>query len=306
MSANRFYEAARALVAEGGRTTAIVGALAPGDERRIVWDDWTIHDVLGHVEASHLALLRGARGDVSPAPPGGSLADVNEQRRQDRKVWSFDHLIASLDTTRAVAIAHLRSLSDADWGRVIRTSSGREWTLGPLTWQMSNHERSHREEIERSFGRLAPGGRVRWLSVSAGGVPKRHVYSAIAGELGLSGDAHNSPNHGGPTAALCLFSAEVIEALRQEGHPIAPGTAGENLSIGGLDWPTVVPGDRYRVGGAVIEITRYTVPCQKIAGSFKDGVFDRINQELHPGQARVYARVVEPGLIATGDAVVRL
>mgnify|MGYP001310271906 CR=1 FL=1 len=36
----------------------------------------------------------------------------------------------------------------------------------------------------------------------------------------------------GPSRRLvCLFSIEIIEALQKEGHPIFPGSTGENLSI---------------------------------------------------------------------------
>jgi len=33
-----------------------------------------------------------------------------------------------------------------------------------------------------------------------------------------------------------------IEALQNEGHPIAFGSTGENLTVSGIDWQRVVPG----------------------------------------------------------------
>ena len=142
------------------------------------------------------------------------------------------------------------------------------------------------------------------LNRSNGGVPKLPVDEAWAGTGGLEGDRQrNRKFHGGPQRALCLYSAERIEALRAEGHPIAPGTTGENVTVSGLDWERMAPGARLRVGGALVEVTSFTSPCQNIAGSFLGGEFKRISQKLHPGWSRVYARVVEEGLLRVGDPV---
>ncbi|HNO66347.1 MAG TPA: MOSC domain-containing protein, partial [Tepidiformaceae bacterium] len=113
---------------------------------------------------------------------------------------------------------------------------------------------------------------VHQISVSQGGVPKLPVLEAAVGELGLAGDAVANPDiHGGPERAVCLYSLELIEALAAEGHPIAPGTAGENVTIRGLDWSLIQPGARVRVGEQVLlEVTRFTTPCATIRPSFKD------------------------------------
>ena len=143
------------------------------------------------------------------------------------------------------------------------------------------------------------------VSVSKGGVPKLPVLEAEVTTNGVTGDGHNDrANHGGPERALCLFSLERIEAMAGEGHPIAPGTTGDNVTIRGLDWDAVVPGTRLRLGGDVlVEVTRYTTPCKTNAGSFMQGDFNRMHHNLHPGWSRVYAKVVQPGLIRPGDAV---
>jgi MOSC domain-containing protein YiiM len=150
-----------------------------------------------------------------------------------------------------------------------------------------------------------PGASVLQVNVSGGGVPKLPVREAEAGELGLAGDGHDDAlNHGGPERALCLFAIERIEALAAEGHPLFAGAAGENVTTRGLDWDTVVPGTRLRLGaGAVVEITRYTTPCRTIAHWFADGDFTRIHQDVRPGWSRVYARVLRGGVIRPGDAI---
>lgn len=148
-------------------------------------------------------------------------------------------------------------------------------------------------------------GRIFQLNTSPGGVPKLAVRDAQVTELGLSGDDHNFPDiHGGPERAVCLFSLERILELQAEGHPIFPGAVGENVTISGLDWDDVRPGQQLALGDEVVlEITSYTSPCNSIPDSFLAGKYQRISQKIYPGYSRVYARVLRPGKIAIGQAV---
>ena len=149
--------------------------------------------------------------------------------------------------------------------------------------------------------------RVLQINVNPhGGVPKQRVASTQVTTEGVAGDKQRDRRyHGGPTRAVSLFSYERIEALRAEGHPIAPGSTGENLTLGGLDWAGLDVGDRLRIGDRLhIEITGYASPCNNIAASFADGKSTRISQKLHPGWSRLYARVLTEGEVREGDAVV--
>ncbi len=148
-------------------------------------------------------------------------------------------------------------------------------------------------------------GRIVQISISPGGVPKNAVPSAEVTREGLEGDAHRDlEHHGGPDRAVCLFSLERIHALQAEGHPLVPGTLGENLTIEGLEWDDVVPGSRLELSGQVLlEVTRYTSPCVNIRPAFSHHNSSRVSEQRHPGWSRVYARVLVPGHIATGDPV---
>lgn len=152
---------------------------------------------------------------------------------------------------------------------------------------------------------MGPSGIISQLSISPGGVPKLAVAEARVSTLGLEGDGHAHPDiHGGPDRAVCLYSLDLIESLMTEGHPIAPGSTGENVTVQGVDWSLIVPGARLRLGDAVeLEITRFTTPCTNIRASFADGDSNRIHHNLHPGWSRAYARVLAPGLLRTGDSV---
>ena len=157
-------------------------------------------------------------------------------------------------------------------------------------------------QTERAVDSL---GRVFQINVSSGGVPKRAVLRGVITGLGLEGDRQaNLDVHGGVERAVCLYSLERILALQEEGHPIFPGAAGENLTLSNLDWDLVVPGTRLSLGKEVLlEVTRYTSPCKTIAPSFLSQDSSRISQKLHPGWSRVYARVLTPGLINVVDEV---
>lgn len=142
------------------------------------------------------------------------------------------------------------------------------------------------------------------LNSSAGGVPKLPLAEATISATGIDGDTQAKPGiHGGPYRALCLLGIESIDALAAEGHPIAPGTTGENVTTAGLDWSLVVPNTRLRLGaGVVIEITGFADPCATIRGSFSDGNINRLNHRLEC-PSRVYARVLSPGVVRPGDPI---
>ncbi len=148
-------------------------------------------------------------------------------------------------------------------------------------------------------------GRVFQINVSGGGVPKSPVRSVEISAFGLQGDRQRDlEHHGGIERAVCLFSLERILALQAEGHPIYPGSVGENVTLSGLDWARLVPGARLRLGEWVeIEITGYAAPCRNIQNSFAGQAFGRISAKTSPGWARLYARVLRPGRLTIGDSV---
>jgi MOSC domain-containing protein YiiM len=104
--------------------------------------------------------------------------------------------------------------------------------------------------------------------------------------------------------ALCLWSAEVIDALRAEGHPIEPGLAGENITLAGIDWASVQPGTQMLIGDVLAEISAWSTPCVKNAPWFVDRDFHRMDHDRHPGWSRAYAWVREPGTVRQGDKVI--
>jgi MOSC domain-containing protein YiiM len=135
-------------------------------------------------------------------------------------------------------------------------------------------------------------------------VPKLALDSVDVSFSGVVGDVQGSrQHHGRPWQALCLYADEVIDAFRSDGHPITRGSAGENITVRGLNWADVRPGVRLRVGTVLADVQAYAIPCRHNAQWFSDGDFNRMSSQRGP-VSRVYATVREPGRITTGDEVV--
>ena len=148
-------------------------------------------------------------------------------------------------------------------------------------------------------------GRVLQVNVSPGGVPKAPVERAWVGSLGLEGDKHRENTvHGGPHQAVCLYGIEAIERLQSEGHPVEPGSVGENLTTTGIEWSLLPVGTRARIGATLeLELASSTTPCKTQIQNFRDGHFSRISIDLHPSDSRMYARVLTEGEVKPNDTI---
>ena len=151
---------------------------------------------------------------------------------------------------------------------------------------------------------------VHSINISTqGGVPKLPIDKAEIKFEGVEGDFNkfrtDKKNSTG-TRAVTLFSLEQIEKLKSEGHAIDVGTTGENITIEGVDWPTLEVGTRMMIGEAMVELSEPTAPCSKIGKSFIDGAFYRIDHELELGWSRWSASVIEEGQVEVGSQVILL
>jgi MOSC domain-containing protein YiiM len=146
--------------------------------------------------------------------------------------------------------------------------------------------------------------KIHSLNISNGGVPKRPVERCAVRRRGLAGDRQRDRRyHGGPERAVSLYSLELLQALIAEGHAVAPGALGENLTLAGADWNRMTPGAVVEAGEVVLELTSYAAPCSNLKPYFRGGHFARVSERQHPGWSRLYARVLREGTLEVGDAI---
>ncbi|MDP6869667.1 MAG: MOSC domain-containing protein [Candidatus Poseidoniaceae archaeon] len=139
-------------------------------------------------------------------------------------------------------------------------------------------------------------GRVLGLFISNGGVPKSPVDSVEITVNGLVGDSHNNTkHHGGLFKAVCVLTKELLDKLQHEGHPIKPGSTGENVLLEGISLDV---GVKFKIGEVELKVLSATSPCWKIASSFTDGDYDRMSDKHYPGDTRWYCKVLKEGRVS--------
>ncbi|HKH03801.1 MAG TPA: MOSC domain-containing protein [Acidimicrobiales bacterium] len=242
------------------------------------------------------------RTDAGPATDGlvWDDQDLAGTARTVHPWWSLltqgvDPLPRGLPELHEAALAH-RAVIRSDASFAARAAAG--------TALVAAMSAAARAVHEAGWGPAARAGTVTGVfAAAAGGVPKPAVPEAEVGWRGLVGDAQaDRRHHGRVWQALCLWSAEVVAGIAAEGHPIFPGAAGENVSITGLDWGSLRPGTRLRLGTALAEVSVPALPCGVNGKWFLGGNHNRMHHERFPGESRLYALVVVPGRVAVGDA----
>ena len=127
--------------------------------------------------------------------------------------------------------------------------------------------------------------------------------------LGLAGDAVADPKyHGGPEMAVHHYPHDHYPIWRDYlgGHDLLSryGAFGENIVATGLTENQVHIGDRFRIGGALLEISQPRQPCWKIEHWFaRKGMIKHI---LRTHACGWYYRVIEEGEAEAGDAIERV
>ncbi len=216
------------------------------------------------------------------------------------RVTSISTVAALEPAAREALVADLRHLLATD-----PATAGRGEVDLPYTTRL---DVMRRRTIE-------PGdaGMVVAVNRNDGGVPKLPVDAARIRTLALEGDRHSEPEpiHGGPDQAICLYAQEAVERVRADGHHAFPGAYGENLTLLGIDWSRLRPGDRLLFGdpgdghptGALLELTHHATPCQTLAHWFTERRIARISGKVRPEDARWYARVLREGDVRPGMPV---
>ena len=144
---------------------------------------------------------------------------------------------------------------------------------------------------------------VRGKSVRSG-IRKSPRTGAVAlGKKGLDGDVIVSASEQErPRQAVCLFSS------RHYGHwsqflarELVYGAFGENFTVDGALERGMRPGDVYRIGTSLIEITAPRMPCRKLSAALGRSMSRQLLEAVHLG---TYARVLQPGVVQADDELV--
>lgn len=137
---------------------------------------------------------------------------------------------------------------------------------------------------------------------------KRPVGGRVfAGRLNLAGDAQaDLAGHGGEQRAVMVYQLDSYrywsDFLKRSDFEY--GQFGENLTVEGMADSDVCIGDRYRIGGAIFEVTAPRVTCWRL------GI--RMGNERMPAlvvshrRPGFYMRVLQQGEIGAGDAIEKI
>jgi MOSC domain-containing protein YiiM len=133
------------------------------------------------------------------------------------------------------------------------------------------------------------------------GLPKKPIDTASIGWKGIDGDVQSSRvHHGRPWQALCVWSIDALDALRAQGHPIAPGFAGDNITVSGIPADAFRPGAHFRIGTVRGFFSAYTIPCSQNNAWFQNNNIMAMSHTKGP-HSRIYAMVTRTGDIRVGD-----
>lgn len=141
-----------------------------------------------------------------------------------------------------------------------------------------------------------PGGQT--------GIDKRPAAGRIrVSATGVGGDyIGNRRVHGDADKAVYAYAREDAAwwsvALDRE---VGPGGLGENLSTKGIDVTGAVIGERWAIGGALLEVSQPRIPCATFAGFW--GVPDLIKRFTSRATPGAYLRVVRVGDVRAGDPI---
>jgi ferredoxin-NADP reductase/MOSC domain-containing protein YiiM len=112
--------------------------------------------------------------------------------------------------------------------------------------------------------------------------------------------------HGGEHRAVFVYQLGSYRYWERElgRDDFAFGQFGENFTVEGLPDDEVCVGDRYRIGGALFEVTQPRVTCYRVGIRMDDPRMPSLLVAHHrPG---FYLRVLEEGEVGAGDAIVKV
>ena len=125
--------------------------------------------------------------------------------------------------------------------------------------------------------------------------------------LNIDGDGQgDTAGHGGEQRAVFVYQLGSYRYWERElgRSDLEYGQFAENFTVDGLEDDEVCIGDRYRIGGAVFEVTQPRVTCYRVGLRLDDPRIPALLvSHRRPG---FYLRVLEEGDVSAGDEIVKL
>src|SRR6266567_3029249 len=125
--------------------------------------------------------------------------------------------------------------------------------------------------------------------------------------LNVEGDGQGDlAGHGGEQRAVFVYQIESYRYWQEQlgRDDFEYGQFGENFTVQGLADDQVCIGDRYRIGGAVFEVTQPRVTCFRVGIRMDDPQMPALLVSHHrPG---FYFRVLTEGAVEAGQEIIRL
>ncbi len=129
----------------------------------------------------------------------------------------------------------------------------------------------------------------------------------MARRLNLDGDGQGDlKGHGGEHRAVMVYQIDSYRHWQAElrRNDFAYGQFGENFTVDGLPDAEVCIGDRYRIGGALFEVTQPRVTCYRLGIRMNEPQMPALVVAHHrPG---FYFRVLDEGEVEAGDEIIKV
>jgi ferredoxin-NADP reductase/MOSC domain-containing protein YiiM len=140
------------------------------------------------------------------------------------------------------------------------------------------------------------------------GIRKQAVRDRrMARRLNIDGDGQGDlAGHGGEHRAVMVYQIESYRYWEEflGRNDLQSGQFGENFTVEGLPDNEVCIGDRYRIGGALFEVTQPRVTCYRVGIGMNEPQMPSLLVSHHrPG---FYFRVIEEGEVGSGDEIVKV
>ena len=150
---------------------------------------------------------------------------------------------------------------------------------------------------------IAWRGKIIYTSVWKQSVEGRRLVRRLNVDGDAQGDLHG---HGGEQRAVFVYQMDSYHHWERElkRRDFTFGQFGENFTVKGLADSEVCIGDRYRIGGALFEVTQPRVTCYRVGIRMDEPrMASLLVAHQRPG---FYFRVLEEGEVGAGDEIVRV